>query len=561
MSASTNTLRLYAETIRHLRPEQIYGRFWFRAMRPKPNTRPAPEVRHHCGKWIAPARRRQSQTGPDEHVFLNESRSLAAYGWDDPRVSKLWRYNLHYFDDLNAEGAANREAWHRDLIARWIIENPPGQGTAWEPYPTSIRIVNWIKWSLAGNIVWAEAVQSLAVQARWLSRRLEYHLLGNHLFANAKALVFAGCYFEGPEAKQWLAEGMRILAREVNEQILPDGGHFELSPMYHAVILEDLFDLVNVLRTAGLVREWQAQINLWCAKIESMRKWLAVMCHPDGEISFFNDAAMGVAPAPAELETYAIRMGFPRLCKFSPGCVRVEDSGYVRINYGRTVALIDVARIGPDYLPGHAHADTLSFELSVDGQRVLVNSGTSVYGDGSERLRQRGTAAHNTVVIDGLNSSEVWSGFRVGRRARPGGVAIGKRNDGYIVACAHDGYRWLPGRPKHCRSWQCGDGTLLVSDSVEGKYRAAEAVFHIHPDLTPSMAADFRSGILESDSGLVLKWRVLRGSVRLQPSTWHPEFGVTLPSQALLVELDDGQSNVEFSWAHTTLVCKDIPTA
>ncbi|MEN9780004.1 MAG: hypothetical protein RL014_1152 [Pseudomonadota bacterium] len=95
------------------------------------------------------------------------------------------------------------------------------------------------------------------------------------------------------------------------------------------------------------------------------------------------------------------------------------DSGYVRLDNGPAVALLDVAPVGPDYLPGHAHADTLSFELSVGAQRVLVNSGTSCYGSSAERLRQRGTAAHNTVVVNGQDSSEVWGGFRVARRPLP----------------------------------------------------------------------------------------------------------------------------------------------
>jgi uncharacterized heparinase superfamily protein len=163
-----------------------------------------------------PARRRQSQTGPEGFRFLNRDGDLS-HGWDDPELSKLWRYNLHYFDDLNAEDAQGRAQWHRTLIGRWVEENPPGEGSGWEPYPVSLRIVNWVKWALAGNGLSPQALHSLAVQARWLTQRLEHHLLGNHLFANAKALVFAGCLFEGAEAEDWLSIGLRILEREVPE--------------------------------------------------------------------------------------------------------------------------------------------------------------------------------------------------------------------------------------------------------------------------------------------------------------------------------------------------------
>lgn len=542
-------LRLYWETIRHLRPVQLYGRLWFRATRPKPDLRAAPPLRRgDAAAWAAPARRRQSLFGPDAFRFLNETASLAAHGWDDPALAKLWRYNLHYFDDLNAEGAAQRGEWHQALIARWIAGNPPGSGSGWEPYPTSLRIVNWIKWALSGNALSPEATQSLAVQARWLSRRLEYHLLGNHLFANAKALVFAGCFFDGPEAEKWLAHGMRILAREVPEQILPDGGQFELSPMYHALALEDMLDLVNVTRAAALSPRWRAQAEDWAGGIEGMRDWLSAMCHPDGEISFFNDAAIGIAPSPAELEHYAVRLGFAPSVETVAGCTRLDDSGYVRLEGSGAVALLDVARIGPDYLPGHAHADTLSFELSVAGRRAIVNSGTSVYGTGPERLRQRGTAAHNTVVVGGEDSSEVWSGFRVARRAWPRDLAVKNEGDGFVVTCAHDGYRRLAGRPVHRRSWRFDAGGLAVSDRIEGGYSEAEAVFHFHPDLSPSIDREERSGALSSDEGVVLRWWVRRGEARIEPSAWHPEFGVSLPTRRLVVTLSQGESLVEFTW-------------
>src|SRR5262249_6854070 len=144
--------------------------------------------------------------------------------------------------------AGSRADWHRDLIKRWIAENPPGAGNGWEPYPISLRVVNWIAWSLAGGKLDEVACDSLATQVRVLGASLEYHLLGNHLLANAKALVFAGCYFTGPEAEAWLTAGLSLLQRELAEQILADGGHFERSPMYHAIILEDVLDLVQLAR-------------------------------------------------------------------------------------------------------------------------------------------------------------------------------------------------------------------------------------------------------------------------------------------------------------------------
>ena len=521
-------------TVRHLRPVQVYGRLWFRLARPRPDLSPAPALRHAQGVWQAPARRRASLTGPGVFCYLNEAGSLADHGWDGPAKTRLWRYNQHYFDDLNADSASQRIDWHRALISGWIAANPPGHGTGWEPYPASLRIVNWVKWALAGNNLPENTRHSLAVQTRWLARRLEWHLLGNHLFANAKALVFAGLYFDGSEAEHWLAKGQRILDREISEQILPDGGQFELSPMYHALALEDMLDLVNLARTFGrddLAAEWGM-----C--IPAMLDWLLAMSHSDGGIAFFNDAAFGIAPENAQLLAYARRLGFETL-QAPGGLRRLKPSGYVRLSAGPAVVIADLARIGPDYLPGHAHADTLSFELSLEGRRIIVNSGTSVYGTGPERLRQRGTAAHSTLMVDGRDSSEVWSGFRVGRRARPVDIETEEREGTRIARAAHDGYRHLPGAPLHRREWRLDADCLTITDRVEGAGRhRIEARFHLGASLSARLTASDRLELRDDDARCILRVAIDGGETEILPSSWHPEFGRTIETQCIRVTAD-----------------------
>ena len=201
-------LRLY-RTLRYLRPAQILGRLWFRLHRPRPGLAHLPPLALPAGTWAEPARREPSLLGPDRLRFLAVDGTIAdARGWDRIDRDKLWLYNLHYFDDLNARDSARRLDWQRGLIGRWVTENTPFAGNGWEPYPTSLRLVNWLKWALAGNHLDQEWAQSLALQARWLRRRLEWHLLGNHLFVNAKALVFAGLCFRGAEADEWLRRGL-----------------------------------------------------------------------------------------------------------------------------------------------------------------------------------------------------------------------------------------------------------------------------------------------------------------------------------------------------------------
>lgn len=499
--------------------------------------------------------------GPERFRFLNEERQLRwPEGWNDSAAHQLWIYNLHYFEDLTAHDAAARAQWHRALIERWIRENPPFAGKGWDPYPLSLRIANWIKWFLAGNEPSDAMLDNLALSARYLLRRIEYHLLGNHLLANAKALVFAGLFFSGGEADRWLQTGCRLLERELPEQILADGGHFELSPMYHSIILEDLLDLLNLARRYPSVghRRWRAVVDELVPRIGGMRRWLVTMCFPDGQIALFNDAAWGIAPRPDELDGYATRLGLPPVDGTTDGLTHLAASGYVRLQRGEAVVIADVGEIGPDYQPGHGHADVLTFEFALGRDRLVVNSGTSVYyGNDRQRHIERSTAAHNTVEIDGENSSEMWSNFRVARRARPCHLSVKDEGDaGLLVRCQHDGYERLPGRVRHTRTWRLRDGTLDIVDELSGNWQAATARFHLHPAVAVEVdrhgssfpSAHAQQAVLLQLGSREVKFASGDGEVLDEPSHFHPEFGVSQPNRCVRVELTGAAANFRFAW-------------
>lgn len=530
----------YAHTLRHLWPIQIYGRAWRYIYAPRAVLAAAPPARLASAIWQPGPERPRSLADKDSFEFFGERHRLPENAaWDDIRAAKLWLYNLHYFDDLNAVGSQARNELHSALLRRWVFENPPGQGSGWEPYPVSLRLVNWIKWGLRGNDLPAECVHSTAVQGRWLAERVEHHLQGNHLIANAKALIFAGAFFTGQEAEAWLEAGQALLTREMVQQILADGGHVERSPMYHGIILEDLLDLVQLAAVFPGVLDDQL-IEIARSKASLMSAWLAGMTHPDGEISFFNDAAIGIAAAPGDLAGYAQALGIPTVLGAravrGAGGTWFPESGYVRLETQRMVAILDLAPLGPDHLTGHGHADTLAFELSVDGDRVIVNGGTSCYGTSELRQLERGTAAHNTVEIDGEDSSEVWAGFRTARRARivsPVEVSI---NHPLIVRAAHDGYRRLSGRPIHEREWRVSPNGLVVADTITGRYRQAIGRVHLHPNVqVASGGEDGAAHRLLLPGGGRMVVRVANAESSIVPSAWHPRFGLTLSSQCVQV--------------------------
>lgn len=547
-------LGLYFQTVRHLKFSQILGRVWFKLKRVKPDLRHAPVLRPIINPWVLCSQNPSSMLGPLSFCFLNEQHDLqSAYDWNNPAYKKLWLYNLHYFADLNAQDFPQRAQWHQDLIQRWINDNPPGLGNGWEPYPLSLRIVHWIKWSLQGGKLSALALNSLAVQIRFLAAKLETHLLGNHLLTNGKALFFAGLFFAGPEADKWLSKGIKILSKQLPEQILADGGHFERSPMYHAIILDDILDILNISRTFNRSLAYDLP-----AAITKMLYWLQVMSHPDGDIVLFNDAAFNIAPHRTELEQYAKRLNILNTQSNTLAqneSVLLANSGYARLNKDRAHLFVDVAPLGPDYLLAHSHADTFTFELSLDSQRIIVDSGTSTYDNNPERLCQRGTAAHNTVTIDHYNSSQVWSSFRVAKAAQVKNVNFAKASAVDTISACHNGFNHLPGKIIHKRTWNLHDSNLLICDEITGTGNHEVVMsLHFHPNIVVTRLEKNYFLLVSEKSDHPIKMELILDESLdslIYESTYHPEFGQSVANKKLVATWRGkipGSFSTKISW-------------
>src|SRR5690606_2750864 len=164
------------------------------------------------------------------------------------------------------------------------------------------------KWCSKQTSVSPLILRSMSQQAVALMLQREYHLLGNHLLANGKALVFAGSFLESRKRNEWLIAGLNILDQEYTEQFLSDGAHFELSPMYHSILIWDICDLI-LLSEASNLPVLAERKRRWLDIVSRGIAWLDYMSHPDGGISFFNDAAFGIAPTLKQLQDYADRLG------------------------------------------------------------------------------------------------------------------------------------------------------------------------------------------------------------------------------------------------------------
>ena len=532
----------FCHTAKHLQWRQVVYRGWYRLF-PLKSISHVYDV-HGVANWFwcGPEVKQPSMFDVDKVEFLNVRANIHKPEiWNSPHYDKLWLYNLHYFDDLNAKNNQQRTHWHYLLVKRWIQENPPFSGNGWEPYTISLRLVNWVQWYNRTSQDDAEIVRSINLQAHALIKQLEYHILGNHLFANAKALVFAGCFLQGSGGQYFKEKGLAILEEQVAEQFLSDGGHFERSPMYHCILLWDLLELLHLALLCKDPTVQKAAI-VWRGYAERAIQWLQTMTHPDGEISFFNDAAMDISVSPNQVYRFAEELGVP--VSLYSDQTTLDVSGYSRLHVNHHVVLFDHAPVGPDYLPGHAHADTLSFEWSVGAQRVLVNSGTSVYGVSQERLRQRQTAAHNTVVVDGADSSEVWGGFRVARRARTRLLQSQSASGVCVIGAEHDGYCRLGGDVVHSRELYLDRSQLRVTDRLSGHWHSGDAMFHLHPDIS---CESIESGIilsLPSGQKIIMK---ADAPLRMEKTSWHPKFGVSVPTYKIVISMAGSELKTSFS--------------
>lgn len=535
----TKAIRLY-HTVKYLKLKQVVWRLFY--LLPRLRTPQTSSPKTNSIPFINITKRGITKDY-DHFTFLNELNQLSVVGWDNPSQSKLWRYNLHYFDCLNQLGFENEEVQlQNNLISKWIRENSYGKGTGWEPYPTSVRIINWIKWHFKTNSLSAEAKLSLWNQVNWLAGRPEYHLLGNHLFINAKALLFACVIFGLDEHSAIYRKALKILKEELSEQFLEDGAHFELSPMYHALAMEDLLDLYQLNKSLPL--SFPSQVIQ--EKFLNGMNWLHYMSYSSGDLAHFNDCANDIAPTFSELNDLGQKVGLKGALNSDIKFNYFKNSGFV-VFKNETVHLIaDIGDIGPDYLPGHAHADSLSFELGIKGKRVIVNSGTGEYGLSEERLRQRSTAAHSTIELDGKSSSEVWAGFRVAQRARITELEICEDDNRKVFAAVHDGYTRIASKPLHKRKWIVNDGCLEIIDEVTGSQNIVQLRYYLHPDIHVEIHDE---GVqLRTTSAKLAKIRT-KQNVQVVDSTYHDKFGSSRKNKCLLITgTTPFSSKVSISW-------------
>lgn len=476
--------------------------------------------------------------GLDRIRLINQEVSFRqGIRWDVSEQGPLFAYHLHQFDWMrNAELSASERA---RALRSWISDHREGIG--WDPGPISLRTFAWLKLLTTpgalpeDDALRDELLRSLADQLATLEKRLERHLLANHYLWNLLALVFAGISLEGSRSAAWRRHEA-LLLRELDEEVPADGAHFERSPMYHALLLENLLDLVNVLRSAppsgGDAIEARL-VEVAARMVGALRLWTC----PDGRVALFADSAHGIAHPPERLEAYARDLGVEGRDPLPAGVLK--QAGYVRLQADPFVLIASAAPPTPSYQPGHAHCDALSFVLCVGDERVVTDTGVYEYAPGRRRDLARATRSHATVEVCDSEQAELWAAHRIGgrpdvafNRTEPPGFAEG--------VCAS----WASPEVLHRRRFHVSTEEVVLEDLFDVPARYARLCLPLAPGLEPALDGSVarlrltRGGPLRIELPETARWRIER-------APYFPEFGLEI-ERAMLV--GEAQQLAEARW-------------
>lgn len=539
------TLARAANTLRHLKIRQLYFFLVRRVIKPPyrltqqtgaPN--PAFNLLYFAGH--------QECYADNRLTFLNTPSPfpIQNLNWQPAAMSKLWRYNLHYFDYLLApsanEAPANclNNADKNSLIQSWLEQNPYPAEDAWEPYPTSLRIINWIKYfqRLGADLIPQHWHHSLYQQGHYLTHHIEWHIDANHLLKNIIALVIWSHYFNDTYARHWQQRSIKLLKAICQEQFFADGSHYERSPMYHFILVHHLLDAYNCLiNNTGTAPLWLKEL------LNRALSYCCTIVKPDGRIPLVKDSAHGIAPGIDDLKAYATLLDiWPQENNTRPVKGELTACGYFIVKSEQDYILFDVGNLSPSHQPGHAHCDALHMEIFWDGRDVFTDAGVFNYVASPERDYARSVRAHNTACINGREQQELWGAFRIARRGVMGDVTHDEHS------CSAEFYPYFSrnGHTGHKRSIKIDSSdTIEISEQLLGTGCAqAEIFWHLAPGLLPQR--NHNSIEIRNEKQIVVAVIKLQHKQVISivtQSDYFPEFGKRCSRSCVTLQINDAQ--------------------
>lgn len=454
--------------------------------------------------------------------------------------SVVLRASAHSFGwlrDLRALGTDAARLLSRALVADWI-NNPPSDPVTRRPDVMGARITAWLGHydffaATADDPFRQKLMGRLVADARGLSAALPAEELDARALTALKGLIAAAVAL--PEHAGLLTRALRFLPQEIARQILPDGCHAERSPAAQLAALQDLTEIRALLQAS----QTQPPPTLTAA-IERMAPALRVMRHGDGGLALFNGSK--------EESSILIDLVLTQAGRGGRGPSALADGGFQRLQAGRSVLIVDCGAPPPPGVDRYAHAGTLSMELSIGRERLIVNCGAFPAGPLEWRDAARATAAHSTLIIADVSSSELRPDG-LGRRPEEVKTQRQEANGAHWLEAEHDGWRKPFGAVHRRRLYLAESGDDIRGEEV---IESAEPLpftvrFHLHPDVQTSMQQDGESVLLRLRSGGGWRLRADGAKLSLDESIYLGGPDPRRAEQVVLTGHQDGPQQVK--WA------------
>jgi O-antigen/teichoic acid export membrane protein len=468
-----------------------------------------------------------------------------------PEGNVSWRWDLNRHRHLVTLGTAyfysGRTQYVEKLLEiwqHWIQSNPVGETAAWDqPFEVASRLRNWIcayflleRAGIADARELTQLRDAMQAHARFLRFHLEWHWPNNHLLLEAKTLYEYCLCFGGAHRRGWERFSRWALERAVLEQILPDGVHSEVCSMYHRIVSGELCQLMLLCRRAGVPLREGVE-----SRIRKSAEFSRALVRDDGSAAMLGDSAEEdinirfefAAGRTSELVHWVAneeeRELFESVRTDKSSTTEVfQEGGYAVLRGGERDGgfrlIFDCGPFSRCKAPNHGHADTLSFELFAHGRPLIVDPGVYLpWGDGQEWARYfRSTAAHNSLVIDGKDQSELAEYADVRRTATVPRVEAGNWTGVRRIAACYRPY-WSAAIEHRRKITDAGGGRICIRDRVTGTgSHRLEWYFHFahEVDVVP-VGADavslrrLRTGYellnLQGESAFPLALKLVRG--------------------------------------------------
>ncbi len=459
------------------------------------------------------------------------ARSISAQPEIDTQTQSTENLNV----SNNVAGSAHLYA--RNEVLSWIKENlfftGPHYASAME---CGLRIPIFIYALLRlPNLVEEEKqkiVRTIYEHAWLISRKLSlYSSLGNHTICEAVGLIYAGGLFGSTsEGRRWLKKGIHLLDKEINHQILDDGGPAEQSLNYHRFVLDLCWMAQRFLELNGLkdCAAWKKRLNMG-------EHFLAAFLDNSGRFPAIGDSDDGHAIAPGLRPERPPATILEKACRFFP------EAGYTILRGEKGCRLVfDHGPLGMAPLYNHGHADALAIMLNIDDRPLLVDPGTFRYnGAPAWRRYFKSTRAHNTVCVDGLDQAVQETGFIWSRPYSVDGYDVEETSVGIMVQARHNGYARLKGPVEHKRVIRYEHGRFTINDTFDGEgVHDFELNFHLHPEADATHQGNewiIRNGDAECTMSLESsdEFELKKGQIDPIMGWFSPAYGIKVPAGVL----------------------------